>query len=202
MDVLGAVETPHATGAFGEALLADLAQVLPAIGLSPVAVALVQHDPRTDGVQPAVLAVLGDGSARTQLLDVGRIGMATVFNDVLPVVRPSAPGAVPVPQPPAARAAAAPAPTTSAPEPVAAPEPPLTPVVEPEPVGDPGTDRIWAAFEDAVRPQLGRGAAKAVKASQKAAAGMDDAQLLEFLAERLTNFGPHTVESFRSALQG
>lgn len=195
INVPGAIDTPVLTGAFGAALMEDLAQVLPAVGFSPVAVALTQHEVRHDGTQPALLLVLNDGEAHSQLLDAGRIGMATVFNDVLPRVTPRAGSAASAPAPPPAAApAASPAPAAPAAEPAAA--------AAPVAAGEVGEARIWAAFEEAVRPQLGRGAPKAVEATRKGAAGMSEAELLEFLAGRLGNFGAATVESFRSALQG
>lgn len=199
--VRGAVATPLQTAAFGLAVLEDLAEVLPTIGLAPVAVALTQHTSRADGVQPALLLVLEGGKARTQLLDVARTGMSAVFNEVLPAVAPKTSGLRPAPdlrgQAPAGSQQTPPV----AAAPAAAPEPPAPPAADGDAgAGDDATQRIWAAFEDAVRPQLGRGAGKAVQASRKAARGMSQTETVEFLADRLTRFGAHAVDSFRAAL--
>ncbi|MGN0065133.1 MAG: hypothetical protein ACI379_12905 [Nocardioides sp.] len=203
INVQGAIETPVLTGAFGAALLEDLAHVLPSIGLSPVAVALTQHETRHDGAQPALLLVLGEGQTHSQLLDVGQIGMATVFNDVLPRVTPRASAPAPTYAPVVQQTAPAAAPpVTAAPATAPAAPTPAEPEAPQAPGGAVGEARIWGAFEDALRPQLGRGTTKAVEATRKGAAGMSEAQLLEFLADRLGNFGAATVESFRSALHG
>ncbi len=192
IEVQGAIDTPEQVSAFGSALLDELAHVLPTLGFSPTAVVLTQHDPRPDGVQPGLLAVLGEGYAETQMLDLGRGGLSTFFNEVLPTLEAGTPApsrtSPPAPQTSAVAAPAAPQ-ATSAPQRAAEPAPAPT-----------STDRVWAAFEEAVRPQLGRGAAKAVAASRKAAAGKSDAEIIEFLSERLANFGPQALETFRSGL--
>lgn len=197
IDVEGAVHTPAQTAEFGAALLQDLAHALPSLGFAPVAVVLTQHERRPDGVQPALLAVLGESGAASQLLDVARTGMSTVFNDVLPRVTPTGTAAVAPPQPPA------PEPTYATPPAVATAEPVVEAIAAPgHAAPEVGAVQIWEAFEEAVRPQLGRGAAKAVQASRKAAGGMSDAELLDFLTERLANFGTQAVETFQAALRG
>lgn len=196
MHLAGAIETPPATAEFAAGLLEDLAIVLPAIGLTPMGVVLTQHPTRPDGVEPAVLMVLEQRGATTQLLDASRAGISTIFNDVLPRVTPHPGSAAPL----------APAQAQAQPQQVApvesVPAPETAPVAEAADTAAPDEARIWAAFEEAVRPQLGRGAAKAVQACRKASVGMSTPELFDFLSSRLENFGAQTLDSFRSSLQG
>lgn len=179
---------------FGEALMTDLRKTLPGIGLSPLNTVITQHRADADGVEPVLVLTTEENGSSTQRHDAAVVGVATILNEVLTRVAP----------PPPTR----PAPVTSLPadQPATPPQQPPAPTDEPAAAHQAmlGFDeaQIWSAFEDAMRPALGRGAGRAVKASRKAATRMSNAELHEFLSQRLENFGAQAVEAFRAALEG